>query len=186
MSSTDEYELLFQNITKLRCIETSISNLFYRSTSLKYSTEADLLSGEGAKRNGGRWNPVGIAMIYASDTPETAMAETLAHYRYYGLEIHVSMPRLFVAMNVQLTSVLDLTSPKILKRIGMTMSRMTNVDWRKEMNAHRKPISQTIGHAVSSAGFEGFIVKSHANQSGKNIVIIPDNLGLDASLKVLA
>lgn len=38
-----------------------------------------LLTGEGAKRYGGRWNPVGLPLIYTSATPELAILETLVH-----------------------------------------------------------------------------------------------------------
>jgi RES domain-containing protein len=65
----------------------------YRSTAPKYATETDLRTGEGSRQYGGRWNPIGIAVVYASLTPETAMAEALAQNRYYGLPIEDAMPR---------------------------------------------------------------------------------------------
>ncbi|WP_128546960.1 RES family NAD+ phosphorylase [Larkinella soli] len=38
-----------------------------------------ILSGEGARLNGGRWNPPGTPLIYTSTTPELALLETLVH-----------------------------------------------------------------------------------------------------------
>jgi RES domain-containing protein len=41
--------------------------------------QADDLSGEGARRNGARWNSVGVPAVYASLTVSTAVLESLAH-----------------------------------------------------------------------------------------------------------
>ncbi len=38
-----------------------------------------VLTGEGARRNGGRWNPPGTPLLYTSTTPELALLETLVH-----------------------------------------------------------------------------------------------------------
>ncbi|WP_348762195.1 RES domain-containing protein [uncultured Salinisphaera sp.] len=38
---------------------------------------ADALSGEGARRYGGRWNPRGLPTLYLASTPSLAMAEKL-------------------------------------------------------------------------------------------------------------
>ena len=37
------------------------------------------LSTEGARRWGGRWNPQGVGILYASATPELALLEQLVH-----------------------------------------------------------------------------------------------------------
>lgn len=46
----------------------------YKST---YITEP--LSVEGSRRAGGRWNPKGFPILYASATPELALLEVVAH-----------------------------------------------------------------------------------------------------------
>lgn len=38
-----------------------------------------MLTGEGARLNGGRWNPMGTPLLYTSTTPELALLETLVH-----------------------------------------------------------------------------------------------------------
>jgi hypothetical protein len=38
-----------------------------------------VLTGEGARLNGGRWNPPGTPLVYTSMTPELALLETLVH-----------------------------------------------------------------------------------------------------------
>lgn len=41
---------------------------------------ASALSGDGARRSGGRWNPPGMAVLYASDSLALAMLEVLVHF----------------------------------------------------------------------------------------------------------
>ncbi|HEY3963758.1 MAG TPA: RES domain-containing protein [Planctomycetaceae bacterium] len=78
-------EQLKARLTQLGRSATEFVESAYRSSIPKYAKEAELLTGEGSRRHGGRWNPIGIAVVYAALTPETAMAETLAHNRYYGV-----------------------------------------------------------------------------------------------------
>ncbi len=46
----------------------------YKSTYI-----AEPLSAEGSRRAGGRWNPNGFPIFYASATPELALLEVVAH-----------------------------------------------------------------------------------------------------------
>lgn len=39
-----------------------------------------VLTGEGARLKGGRWNPAGTPLLYTSNTPELALLETLVHF----------------------------------------------------------------------------------------------------------
>lgn len=50
--------------------------------------EADDLSGEGAKRTGGRWNEKGIPVIYTSETRAVACLETVVHLNAGGLPLN--------------------------------------------------------------------------------------------------
>jgi RES domain-containing protein len=50
----------------------------WRVVKSKYAASA--LDGEGARRAGGRWNPVGTPALYASDSLALAMMEVLVHF----------------------------------------------------------------------------------------------------------
>lgn len=83
-SEASELEQLF-----LECLPFAgpwMGTLF-RSTAVEYANRDDLLTGEGARQSGGRWNPPGMfRTVYGCLEPETAMSESLANYR--GFKIH--------------------------------------------------------------------------------------------------
>lgn len=49
----------------------------YRIQKLRHLATA--LTGEGARRTGGRWNPVDVPLIYVSTSPELAFLENMVH-----------------------------------------------------------------------------------------------------------
>ncbi|EAU4783867.1 RES domain-containing protein [Salmonella enterica] len=51
--------------------------ILYRLTKTKYLSTA--WTGYGAKEAGGRWNSVGVPMVYVSETASLTMLETLVH-----------------------------------------------------------------------------------------------------------
>jgi len=59
--------------------------------------EADDLSGEGAKRTGGRWNQKEVPVVYASDTRALACLETMVHLNAGGLPLN----RFLVAVSIR-------------------------------------------------------------------------------------
>ena len=163
-----------------------LSGTVYRSVPPKYASSSDLLTGEGGRRMGGRWNPPGTAAVYGSLTPQTAMEETLAHARYYGLPIHAAMPRTFVAIDFVLVSVLDLTDGAVRRSLGVSEERLLECDWRAESQAGKMPLSQEVGRGVCLARIEGMLVRSAADPGGQNLVVYVENLQRGSSLAVVA
>ena len=60
---------------------------------------AEDMSGAGARLSGGRWNSVGVPMVYAAESIALTVLETLVHLRTDGLpmnrylvEIHIPRP----------------------------------------------------------------------------------------------
>lgn len=58
--------------------------------------QAHDLSGAGAKATGGRWNPAGVAMVYASASRALACLETMVHFNAGGLPLN----RYLVAVSI--------------------------------------------------------------------------------------
>jgi RES domain-containing protein len=171
-------------LTKLLPLATSFTAVGYRSSTPKYANETDLVTGEGSKLHGGRWNPIGISMVYLSLTPETAMAETLANNRYFGIPIEDAMPRTFVAVKATLQVVLDLRDGPIRQRLQVSEQRLLTVDWRKEVRAGREPITQMIGRAAYEVGLDGLVVPSAADPRDHNLLMFPGNMTLPSQILV--
>ena len=62
-----------------------------------------VLTGEGARLNGGRWNPLGTPLVYTSTTPELALLETLIHLD--GTPIRDLPP--FVRISIELPGAIE-------------------------------------------------------------------------------
>lgn len=58
----------------------------YRLTKATYQDTA--FSGVGALRSAGRWHPVGMPIVYASDTPAGALFEVMVHTEAAALLSH--------------------------------------------------------------------------------------------------
>lgn len=71
------------------------SQIVYRLQTAAYSKPEQILSGEGARLFGGRWNPIGTPLIYASHTAELAALEYLVHY--FEQKSTIDSPNLILA-----------------------------------------------------------------------------------------
>ena len=177
---------LAERIEKLAHRASALRGEIYRSAAPKYATTADLVTGEGSRRFGGRWNSRGVAAVYGSFTPQAALEETLAHSRYYRLPLNTSMPRTFVAIEFTLTAVLDITDGKVRQSLGISEKRLLECDWRAEVAAGKMPVTQAVGDAAYHAGLEAILVRSAADSSDRNLVVFPSNLDDSSSLKIVS
>lgn len=57
--------------------------------------------GEGARLNGGRWNPPGTAMVYTAESAALATLEMLVHFRPSAVPAYVLIPCEFDARLVE-------------------------------------------------------------------------------------
>ena len=65
-----------------RANSQSMSGEYYRVAGPRHTTAKDIVSGIGAYRAGGRWNPLKIMkVVYLSREPETALREANEHFR---------------------------------------------------------------------------------------------------------
>jgi RES domain-containing protein len=150
---------------------------FFRAVRPEFARSVDLVSGEGSRIHGARWNPPGrIRAVYGNLDPGRALEEAMGTQRYYGVTPAGALPLVVTACEAKLVSVLDLTLPSVLSEIGLTASDLVAEDWRK-LNARRfESLTQAIGRAAESAAIEGMIVPSSIQAGSRNIVAFPDLL----------
>lgn len=185
MSSHPDYERLLRGFERLRH-EDAVAwhGVVYRSAAERYASSSDLLSGEGSRKHGGRWNPAGsFATVYGSSSPEVAMAETVHQYRYYGIEPWRMGRRLFTAIDVHVGLLVDLTSGRLRRRLRVSARRMREADWRRSLGTDDEAITQALGRAAFTAGIEALKVPSSAGVEGANFVVFPGNLGPESGIR---
>jgi RES domain-containing protein len=150
------------------------SGTVYRSVTPRYAGSADLLSGFGARKHGGRWNPPGaFSAVYGSSSPETAVAEAIETFRHYRIPVADAMPRVIVAMEARLGAVLDLTDPKTRSLLRVSRRALREDAWRESQERGVESLTQAIGRSAYEAGFDGLRAPSAPVAAGWNLVVFP-------------
>ena len=127
--------------------------LVYRAHNPQWSWTP--LSGEGARRHGGRFNRRGVAALYTSLAPLTAVRE--AHPLGRPMQ-----PLLLCAYEVDAEPIFDALNERQRTRIGVSESDLACPIWEAEMLAGAVPASQALADRLIAAGYSGMRVRSFA------------------------
>ncbi len=125
------------------------------------------LSGEGARINGGRFNPKGVAALYLSLDWGTAVIEA-----NQGFSFRIP-PLTIVSYDVDSRDVADLSASNGLKRHGATRSELACA-WKLLAETGEKVPSWTLAERLRAKGLAGIIVPSFAPGAGaaaRNLVL---------------
>lgn len=106
----------------------------------------DPLSGEGARRHGGRFNPPGIPTLYLCTTIECVKAE----YNKQGSRKSLPASNLY-RFSVDLRLVLDLTREATRSVVGVTLDALVSDDWSA---------CQDVGKRAYDEGFQAVLSRS--------------------------
>lgn len=120
------------------------------------------LSGEGASRFGGRWNPPGEPTIYASLEMSTAWAE----YNQ-GFTQH---PALIAQLAIENANLADLKDRGVLAGVAVEPG-VHAIDWRNELDHGRVPATYPIRERLLREGFDGVIYPSFMSPGGACVAL---------------
>lgn len=166
-------------------LASPLNDVFYRVAGPRHTTAADIVSGIGARKAGGRWNAAGeMRVVYLSRKPETALSEALAHYRYFNLPVSDAMPKVVVSVLARLDRVLNLSRSDVSGEMPEWMSECLAEDWRALNARSTESASQAIGWAAYSTNLQGLLVPSKAVPDDINLLVFPENLSTKSRLDV--
>ena len=124
--------------------------LVYRAHNPQWSWTP--LSGEGARRHGGRFNRRGFAALYTSLTPLAAIRE--------------AQPLTLCAYEVDAEPVFDALDEERRRALGVLDSEIACPAWEARMLAGGIPASQALADRLVAAGYAGMRVRSFAAGAG--------------------
>ncbi|WP_426239061.1 RES family NAD+ phosphorylase [Pararhizobium sp. DWP1-1-3] len=120
------------------------------------------LSGEGAARFGGRWNPVGAATIYAARELSTAWAEYNQGF--------VQHPALIAQLDLKDAALADLTDPTALSGLGVPED-IHLCEWRMLLDEGQVPKTHQLRQRLIAGGFDGVVYPSFMSPGGTCVAL---------------
>lgn len=120
------------------------------------------LSGEGAARFGGRWNPVGAPTIYAARELSTAWAEYNQGF--------VQHPALIVQLDLKDAALADLTDPTVLSGLAVD-DDIHLCEWRMRLDQGKVPQTHQLRQRLLADNFDGVIYPSFMSPGGTCVAL---------------
>jgi len=138
------------------------------------------LSGEGAARFGGRFNPRRMPALYTSLRPETALRE--------ANQVGAFQPITLIAYRAAITRIFDATDPAALAKCGLSPADLADPTWRDAMHAGDTPPTQRLARDLTAMGHTGMLVPSfipNAQTADRNLVLWVWGNGSPAELDLI-
>jgi RES domain-containing protein len=171
-----QFETLRQRLVEAPELLRPWSGAAYRVTTLDYPSPKNILLGQGSYLHGGRWNArESFRAVYGSTEDTVAVAESRATADYAHVPWPFRTPRLLVAIELSLQSVLDLRRAEVGRKLDLRAEELGAEDWRRLQEQGEESLTQAIGRAVFTQGGEGMLVRSARVSDGVNVIYFPEN-----------
>lgn len=136
----------------------------------------DPLSGEGARRRGGRFNPPqSFPVLYLCTTRACTVAKFLRAGNRLAIGPEGLLPRQLFKYEVGLQRVLDLTDTSMLEELGVAVADLLGEDLS---------LTRSIGETAHALGLQGIRSRS-ATEQNDVLAVFLENLGLATLVPVL-
>lgn len=119
----------------------------------------DPVSGEGARRHGGRFNRPGVPALYTALRMETAWLEAQQGFAFKA------QPLTLCSYAVDCTDIVDLTDPGTRSVLNVTHADLS-CPWENLADLGREVPSWTMADRLIALGAAGVIVPSFAHRAG--------------------
>jgi len=154
------------------------SGKLYRALNPVYAREP--MSGRGAERYGGRFNPKGVPALYTSTSVLTALRE--------ANQVGDLQPTTLVCYRADIEMVFDTTNIAALEAMGFDGIALADPTWRDQMRTAGEARTQRFARELIAAGYNGLLVRSFVNGSGSrdmNLVLWKWGTNAPAQLELI-
>ena len=127
----------------------------------------DPLSGNGAKKFGGRFNKPDSSALYTSLDPTTAWMEAQQGFPFKP------QPMTLVAYQVDCKDIIDLNDEHVLKNLGCSVNDL-GCPWEDFSTQNQVPPSWQLAERLQTLNIAGVLVRSFApgcNTNNQNLVL---------------
>ncbi|WP_265519084.1 RES family NAD+ phosphorylase [Nitratireductor luteus] len=132
------------------------SGKLYRALNPVFAREP--MSGRGAERYGGRFNPKGVPALYTSTSVLTALRE--------ANQVGDLQPTMLVCYRAEIEMVFDAADTAALAAAGVDEASLADPTWRDQMRKTSEARTQRFARNLIAEGYNGLLVRSFAKGAG--------------------